>query len=231
MKKRISGSALYWGVAFIAVALLLIFNAVGVKAGVLDIGGLPVLRIVLGVLLLSCVVWSLCKGKVAQIFFPLAFIALLFEKEIARLFGAQDENLYSVWLVLGVAALLTAGVALLFPSRTVTEPEAEKDKLGKTNFASAVKYIDCTDFGAKSVGNNLGNMEIYFENTEKYSGGGELYIGSNLGLCVVHLPESWNAELTVEHNLGGSSVPKDRDNAPYTVKITVKSNLGNIKIV
>ena len=123
MKKRISGSALYWGVAFIAVALLLIFNAVGVKAGFLDIGGLPVLRIVLGVLLLSCVVWSLCKGKVAQIFFPLAFIALLFEKEIARLFGAQDENLYSVWLVLGVAALLTAGVALLLPSRTELDPK------------------------------------------------------------------------------------------------------------
>ncbi len=229
MKKKISGSALYWGIAFIAVALLLILNTVGIKAGFLDIGGLPVIRIVLGVLLLSCIVWSLSKGKVAQIFFPLGFIAILFEKEIARLFGAQDENLYSVWLVLGVAALLTAGVSLLTPSR-FKEPE-EKDKLGKNNYASTVKYIDCTDFGSKSVGNNLASMEIYFENAEEYEGGGELYIGNNLGSCRIHLPEDWNAFINIEHNLGSCKGVEVRENAAKSVQIYVKSNLGSISLI
>lgn len=227
--KKITGTSIFWGVALIIIALLLVFNAVGVKAGFLDVGGLPIIRIILGAFCVASIVYSIAKGKIAQIFFPLAFIALLFEGEIARLFNAASEDLYSVWLVLGVAALLTAGISILTPSRAEISVN-NKDKIGKNNLSSAAKYIDCTDFGTKSVGNNLGYMAVYFENADKYEGGGTLVIDNNLGSTAVYIPGDWDPDVTVDHNLGSLRVPDTRANATKGVRIVAKSNLGSLKI-
>ena len=79
--KKFAGSSIFWGVVLICTAVLLIFNSLGISVGYLDGGGLPVVRIVLGVL---CAVWlitEIVKLRFARIFFPLAFILLLFSRQ------------------------------------------------------------------------------------------------------------------------------------------------------
>jgi len=234
--KKVTKSAAFWGVSLIIIALLLIFNAIGVQVGFLDIGGLPVLRIILGGLCLASAVFAITRGNIWQIFFPLGFIALLFEGEIAKLCNAPTEDIYSVWLVLGVSLLLTIGTSLLGFSNGKIEvgtkcDVGEKDRIGKNNLSSAVKYIDCTDFGIKDVGNNLGAMSVYFENPEKYTGDGILCIGNNLGSTTVFLPERWKADVKVDHNLGFCGNYANGGDSDLTVQIRVKSNLGKLSIV
>lgn len=234
--KRTSKTGIFWGVSLIVIALLLILNAVGVKAGFLDIGGLPVLRIIIGGLCLAWAVFALVRGNVWQIFFPIGLVALLFEDEIARLFNAADPDLYSVWLVLGVSLLLTMGTYTLCSPHSKIEVGGGSDfnaekKSGKANYSSAVKYIDCTDFTFRDVGNNLGSLVVFFENAERYSGDGTLYVNSNLGSATVYVPKNWSVDLQVDHNLGSCFAPHNTDECDTAVKIRVKNNLGKFSVV
>lgn len=229
--KKTSRSGIFWGVSLIIIALLLIVDAVGTKMGFLDIGGLPVLRIIIGGLCVSWAIYAGVHGNLWAIFFPLGLVLLLFEDEIARLFNnPSGTDLYSVWLVLGVALLLSIGTYTLGFHREKEELE-KKDKLGKNNLSAVVKYIDCTDFGTKDVGNNLGSMAVYFENTEKYEGGGVLCVGNNLGNATVYIPENWCAELKVDHNLGACYNFGKSGGYERSVVIRVKSNLGKFSVV
>ena len=60
-------------------------HSLGISVGYLDGGGLPVVRIVLGVLCAAWLITEIVKLRFARIFFPLAFILLLFEGELASM--------------------------------------------------------------------------------------------------------------------------------------------------
>lgn len=46
--------SIFWGIVLIGTAALIIFDAFGKSMGFLDINGLPVIRIILGIL---CLAW------------------------------------------------------------------------------------------------------------------------------------------------------------------------------
>ena len=88
---------LFWGLGFLLAAALIILDAVGIIPSLLSaVGKVSIFSLILGLLLLSIAIERLCKGKVADIFFPLAFIFMLFEKNIAVLCGLEDENIIKI---------------------------------------------------------------------------------------------------------------------------------------
>ena len=105
--------SIFWGVAFICTAILIIVDAVGTGLGFLD--SIPVIKIILGVLCLCWIVNELYKKQLPHIFFPLSFIFMLFEKEIAGLCGFENGEIISNWLVLLCALLLTIGTSIILP--------------------------------------------------------------------------------------------------------------------
>ncbi|MBS7262348.1 MAG: hypothetical protein KIG36_01935 [Eubacteriales bacterium] len=236
MKKETS---IFWGVTFICAALLLIVNAFGIGMGFLDVNGLPVFRIILGILCVAGLVMCFVKKKFYRIFIPIGFLFIIFEEELAVWIGQPGKDLYSFWLIALCVLLLTVGIMLLFPGQR--KKAFEKSVVvgtgdqGPNSHSSSMSYrtlyIDCTDFVKEEIENNMGSFEVFFQNTEAYHGGGELNIENNMGSVVVHLPDTWRVETDMETNLAQTSVPDDLQTVGTTLRVTGENNLGSVKII
>lgn len=98
---------LFWGLGFLLAAALIILDALGIIPSLLSaVGEVSVFALILGLLLLYYAIARLFKGRISAIFFPLAFIFLLFEKNISMLLGYEGADLINNWLVLLIALLL-----------------------------------------------------------------------------------------------------------------------------
>ena len=252
--KRFAGSSIFWGVVLICTAVLLIFNSLGISVGYLDGGGLPVVRIVLGVLCAAWLITEIVKLRFARIFVPLAFILLLFEGELASMLHVPGKDIYSSWTILLCAALLTAGVSLLthgrnrhfkigkddgtlnveFSDKTEERDNetAEHDDGGDItcHLSSVTKYIDCTNFTKKQINCDKGSVEIFFENTDRYTGGGELVIANNMGSVEIHIPEDWYTVGDIINSLGSVELPRMTEKSVKPLRISGANNVGSVEI-
>ena len=78
---------LFWGLGCLLAATLIILDVVGVIPTLLSaVGEVSVFSLILGLLLLAYALARLFKGKISAIFFPLAFIFLLFEKKLLQFY-------------------------------------------------------------------------------------------------------------------------------------------------
>ncbi len=227
---------LFWGLGFILVAIALVLDAVGVLAPIASaVGDVSILALLAGFLLLCYAVARLCRGKVGEIFLPLAFIFMLFEKNIAFIFGIGDENgnIINNWLLFLCACMLWIGFSIIFSG--IKKKNMKKWKGIEINghrsggMGSSVRYIDCESFNREFVENDLGSCVVFFENTDKYEGGGVLHIDNNLGSLVVNVPEGWNVAVNIDNSLGSVTSPKPCEGGPL---LTVKgdNNLGSVVI-
>ena len=230
-------SKIFWGFLLILAASLLICDGLGILTGFTEtFGGVSAVRVVLGVLMLAWLFSDLFKGHLAKIFFPLAFLFMLFEPNIAYFFALEDENILNNWLVFGCAVLLAAGVKLLFGGRGHRCHKAYKktfdhsDVVSFGDMGSRTRYIDCADFSKVSIENTFGVYTVHFENTEAYVSGGHLKIENNLGRVIIYVPSSWRLIVDIESNLGSTVWPNNDTNDGPTLKITGENNLGSIEV-
>lgn len=115
--KRVSVSTIVWGLFIIAIAVFCILQALGVLGGFTSMFGvIPIWKLILGVGLLAIVVSGIVKLKFDEVFVPLGFIFMLFEKNIAFALGLE-ENIINNWLVFGCSCLLSIGFGLILPKR------------------------------------------------------------------------------------------------------------------
>lgn len=231
------GWKIFWGLGFILAAVLIVLDAVGVIAPLVGVMGEISVFALLGVLFFLAMIISLCvKGKLSQIFFPLAFIFMIIEKNIAKLCGFESDNIIHNGLVLLIALFLSVGFGMLFSSKrrkrkkhgyTVTynindskdndDNDADygdaDDDDKKRQFAaggslgSHTVYVDCKSFCPDIVENNLGACVVHFENVEEYVGNKTLRVDNNLGAMTINVPSSWHVVTSIDNNLGDVKVP------------------------
>ncbi len=216
--------SIFWGVAFICTAILIIVDAVGTGLGFLD--SIPVIKIILGVLCLCWIVNELYKKQLPHIFFPLSFIFMLFEKEIAGLCGFENGEIISNWLVLLCALLLTIGTSIILP-KSYGNVFGNK---GHKIMGKSTQYIDCSDFTRQNVENNMGSTVVYFENTENYQGGGTLNLENNMGSLLVNIPSDWHVIANLENNMGSIKLPSTGNPTGKTIILTGENNMGSVTV-
>ena len=234
---------LFWGIAFIFAAVVIVLDAVGVFAPFVSaFGEISIWAIIGGVLLLCFAFSQLVSGNIGNFFFPLALIFMIFEKNVAHYFNIGDENgnIINNWLLCLVAILLGIGFSILLSGikrkhrhREVGREwhfgdEGDGIKI-KGNVGSTVKYIDCDGFKYEEIENNLGSCTVFFENVDKYDGGGVLSVDNNLGSMLINVPEGWNVISEIDNNLGSLTLPKPNTNGP-TLTVIGDNNLGSIVI-
>ena len=230
---------IFWGLGFILAAVLIILDAIDVQIPFTQIfGDVSLIAAILGLFLLIYTLARLIKGKLTDIFFPLAFIFMLFEKNIAHLAGREDENIINNWLVLLIALLLTIGVSILFPKRNGCL-KVNHDFRGDTKIhhstsenalGSSTIYVDASTMTPSLVENNLGSCQIHFQNVDNYKGDGVLNIETNLGSMVIHVPSSWTVKSSVDCNLGAFNCPKNINTDGPLLFIKGEANLGAITV-
>ena len=116
-RKRVSASTIVWGLFIIAIAVFCILQALGVLGGFTSMFGvIPIWKLILGVGLLAMAVRGIVKLKFDEVFVPLGFIFMLFEKNIAFALGCE-EDIINNWLVFGCSCLLSIGFGLILPKR------------------------------------------------------------------------------------------------------------------
>ncbi len=224
--------SIFWGLVLICAAVLIIIDAFGQGMGWLN--NIPVLKIVLGVLCLSWAVGELWKKRVPNIFFPLSFIFLIFESNIAAAVGMASDNIMSNWLVLLCALLLTVGTSIIFPNSFSHISKISKVCTGSGNghdySGSSVKYIDCSTFASCDINNELGSREVFFENTELYTGNGTLNVNNRLGSLEIHVPKDWHINCDVNNSLGSVEMSSSGKQGGLILNIIGTNRLGSIEI-
>ena len=193
-KKTQTWERVFWGIVFLAAAVLIILYATGVNLGV--VAEIPVIDLILGVILVAWIIARLVKVDIPGIFLPLGLLFCIFEDEIAVWTGkialADKANfvhgsILNHWIVLLIIALLTAGTALLL--RPLRQKRKAAEGIKSNHGSSSTVYIDCQDFTNQTVKNEMGSTNIWFSNKENYAGGGVLVVQNELGAIIVHVPK------------------------------------------
>ena len=230
---------IFWGVALILLAVLLVLDAFHVFAPLEAVlGNISLWRLVLGICLLFVVVKFLCRARFAAIFVPLALIFMLFEENISVLCGAVTPNLVNNWTLLLVAILLSAGVHVLtsaFRKRRKTNAiiDAAFSEGGHKAGGSLGRhtvYIDSESLAPNFVESSFGACEIHFQNVENYHGGGTLRVELDFGRMEIFVPRAWKVMLCVEQSF--SSVDQREPPADgLTLKIIGEVNFSSLCII
>ncbi len=228
---------IFWGLGFVLAAVFIILDVTGVIAPLVSfMGEVSVFALILAFLLLAFIISRLIKGKIASIFFPLAFIFMLFEKNIAKMAGLEDENIIENWSVLLVALFLTIGCSILFSSKKKKKKNKHKINVeynadgAESNLGASAIYVDCVTFTPSRIENNLGACSVHFQNVESYKGGETLYVENNLGALSIHVPEGWTVKSSIDTTLGGTGVAKSETQDGPLLYIRGENNLGSISV-
>ena len=230
---------IYWGLVLICIAVLLVLESIGTGLGIIN--GIPILKIILGV---GCLAWlgnELYKLKICHIFFPLAFLFLIFESEIAQLCKFPNDNIISNWTVILIALLFTIGTSLILPKKKHDENSEwyfgehkvyDKNKGGFQITGKATKYFDAAEFVNGHVENQMGETDIFFENSENYAGGGTLTVENRMGSMKIHIPKEWTVTDTIVNQMGNVKIAQSfaTKTDGKNITITGKCYMGNITI-
>ena len=212
---------IFWGIILILFAILLTLQALGITLTLFN--AVPVWKLFLLVMFLYWSIEQIVKGHFALAIFPLVFLVMVFEDELVALFQVPGGDIAPWWGFILVGCLLTTGISLLtknFHFIKITKKNKDGDSSNEKGFkqsgaiSSSVIYIDC---GAnpnqpfdESIENDISSYSVYFVNTDKYVGGGNLNIDNNLGSVVLPKPESIENKkslcLTGDNNLGKITV-------------------------
>ncbi len=214
---------IFWGIALVLIAVLLILNAIDVIPNFETFAGeISWWSVFISLLLLSYILTKLVKGKIGGIFIPLALIFMLFERNIATLCEMEDKNIINNGLLLLCAVMLKIGFSLLFKS---------KKSKHKYKLSASVAYVDLQNLNDKHFSNSLGELVIRFENVEQHIGKKTIYVDNKLGETVIEVPSCWYCICNLKNSLGDISMDTNASDvdAP-TLVIEGNNKLGEIVI-
>jgi len=224
---------IFWGLGFVLVAVALLLDALGVLSAITSpFGEVSILALVAAFLLFAHALSRLIKGAIGEIFVPLALIFMLLEKNIAHVMGLDNPDIINNWMLLLCSALLGIGFSILFSGmkRKKKCKNIDGGHISSGSLGATVKYINCDGFQFESVENDLGSYTVFFENTDKYEGGGVLEIENNLGAMTINVPSSWHIIMQIDNSLGASSRPSEDNPDGPVITIKGENNLGSVAV-
>ena len=216
------------GLLLIFAAALLILRSTDVALPLL--GGLSIIKIAGAVVVLTFIIFRLIDKKLSFILQALTILYGIFLEEISLAAGIKESSLPSFWIVFLCSIIIEIGIKLIFKRKkefnfgnfdfSFTNDDDDDDdenyisnegishnghKVGEIS-----RYIDCRDFKRAEFGKLVGQVNIYFDNTDAYEGGGELLFGQLVGEVNVYVPAQWKIRTFTTGFLGEVDVePSD----------------------
>lgn len=231
MKKQI-----FWGIFFIAAAILIIISKLGFMP---DVGVFSIFATVI-------LIWILVKGlkrlNFYEIMFSLAFLYIIYDEPL----GIEA---LSPWSVLAAAMLFSIGLSMLFHKKghvqfdfninhnnrgnfgEGSEQCRDEQLFCENNFGSAIRYMNSDNFRNACLENNFGSMSIYFDNAVIQGDSAYVKIENNFGLTALYIPKEWKIQTNLEHAFGSIEEygsPIGSSNA--TLYIEGETNFGHIEL-
>jgi hypothetical protein len=157
---------IFWGVLFVLMGIVLVISKLGYFPGV------NVFSLLLTAFLVAVIVKSLFHLNFAGILFPIAFICIIYDKQL----GITS---ITPWTVLIAALLGSIGLSMIFHKHVKwiknkcnnddykfekINIEDESHVVFKSSFGASAKYINTDKFEQADFECSFGAMKVYFDN-------------------------------------------------------------------
>ena len=239
------------GLLLIFAAALLILRSTDVALPLL--GGLSIIKIAGAVVVLTFIIFRLIDKKLSFILQALTIIYGIFLEEIALAAGIKESSLPSFWIVFLCSIIIEIGIKLIFKRKkefnfgnfdfSFTNDDDDDDDDDDENYISnegishnghkvgeISRYIDCRDFKRAEFGKLVGQVNIYFDNTDAYEGGGELVFGQLVGEVNVYVPAQWKIRTFTTGFLGEVDVEPSDGEGDKILYIKGSRTVGQINV-
>ena len=207
----------FYGLILIAIALLLILSQLGLITATIGIWS-----ILMGVLAAAMLVHGIAERSFFEIFCALGIALVTFDEVLSL------PNI-SVWIVILVVILLSAGFECIFPKRKRTnhhrnndekwQPYEDENQTGEyqqvreenrdghiyccNRFGAAAKYISSDDLKGAELENSFGELKVYFDNAKLSGGKAIVRLDVNFAGVELYVPKTWTVVSNANISLGG----------------------------
>lgn len=222
-------SRIFWGILFIALAILLIVSQLGIFNFHISIWTL-MLTVFFGV----SVVWSLFHREVTSFLFSLAFLIILYDEPLGL-------EAITPWTVLLAALFASIGWHILFPSskkqnhnyQDIQDQKAVKDVDVhiEENFGSCIRYIDSQNIENVLITNRAGMAKVYFQQATMKNQNIDFNLYVTCGMLELYIPHTWKVIDQTDSLLSHISMEEmNSDLIEHCITLKGKISFSEVKI-
>ena len=232
MKNRKPLTKIFWGLLFIAQAILIVLASYQ--------GFSELFPLIFVILVTPVIIASLIHLNFTGIFIPVAFLGIVFSKQLGI------ENL-TPWPILIAAVLLSIGFSVLFRKRSKWSDrlqgqlhleenrsfeEIEDDEMTCTvKFGSATKYIISENFKEAYLNCSVGAIKAYFDNAKLSPDGAHLHINASISGIALYIPKHWKVANNVSTFMSGVEEKSRNIPDPDSPVLNITGNISLSGIV
>ena len=223
MKKE----SIFWGVLFILGGIFLIISKLGYFPN------MHVFSLLLTVFLVAVIGKSLLRLNFQGILFPIAFICIIYDKQLGL-------TAITPWTVLMAALLGSIGLSMIFHKHVKwinhnhnhedykfekIDIEDESHVGFKNSFGASIKYINTDSFEQADFNCSFGAMKVYFDNAIMSNENAIVRINASFSGIELYIPKTWSVNDKTNVFLGAVS-EKNRSNQTTTNTLTLVGDIS-----
>jgi len=243
--RRTGSRSILFGLLFIGIAVYIVLN-------VLNIGiGISTWRLVLTLFTLAIFVKGIWTQSISGILFPVAFIGILFAKEL----GIEA---FTPWPILGIVLFLSIGLSMIFKNGWTGHnykfcnyhrnhskengysefnnaegfkdgsEERHNDDIDwriKVGFGKRIGYVTSQKLQRAYIECGFGELQVYF--TEAKMEGESIQVNGEVGFgkVILFFPKAWNV-IIVSSEVFGSINEQRHESIPGAPTVYLKMEVG-----
>ncbi|APC83664.1 LiaF transmembrane domain-containing protein [Clostridium botulinum] len=225
----------FWGILLILGGVFLIISKLGYFPDV------NVFSLLLTVFLAVIIVKSLLRINFVGILFPIAFICIIYDKQL----GITN---ITPWTVLIAALLGSIGLSMIFhkhPKWVNNKYNCEDYKFEKidiedeghvrfkSSFGASIKYINTDNFEQADFDCSFGAMKVYFDNAIMSNDNNAIVrINASFSGIELYVPKTWNIDDKTNVFLGAISEKNKNDKTTTnTLTLVGDINFAGVEII
>jgi len=217
----------FWGTLFLLAGIFLIISKLGYLPEV------NVVSLMLTIALVVVIVKSIPRLNFTGILFPIAFICIIYDKQL----GITD---LTPWTVLIAALLGSIGFSMIFHKRAGyvnTKSNSEDYKFEKfdvedeshvkfkNSFGASIKYINTNKFEEANFNCSFGAMKVYFDNAVMSNKNAIVRINASFSGIELYVPKNWSIDDKTNVVLGSIS-EKNKSDQIITNTLTIVGDIS-----
>lgn len=218
---------IFWGVLFILAGIFMVISKLGYFPD------MNVFSLLLTVFLVVVIVKSVVRLNFSGILFPIAFICIIYDKELGI-------TAITPWTVILAALLGSIGFSMIFHKHInwihhkhnhedykfeKIDIEDESNIVFKNSFGASMKYINTDKFEQANFNCSFGAMKVYFDNATMSSENAIVRIDASFSGIELYIPKTWKVDDKTNVFLG-SIGEKNRSNEITTNTLTLVGDVS-----
>jgi len=220
---------IFWGILFILAGIFMIIGKLGYFPN------MNVFSLLLTAFLVVVIVKSLPSMNFSGILFPIAFICIIYDKQLSI-------TSITPWTILMAALLGSIGLSMIFHKQIKwinhnhnhshedykfekIDIEDESNVRFKNSFGASIKYINTDKFEQANFECSFGAMKVYFDNAVMSNENAIVRINASFSGIELYIPKTWNVNDNTNVFLGSVS-EKNRNNQTTTNNLTLVGDVS-----